>query len=451
MGFSIRIAWMVGWLFLTLSAVVWSWNAEGHYVTLLVLVLAVVLEIAWLVHYLNHGNRELARFLNAVQHGDFSQSFKNSGQYPGFEQLAAEFEGVLARLRSERSDKEYQAAYLQAFVQQLPIAVFSLHEDGRITLANQACLQLLGVKELNHVRDLQTVSERFADVLASLVPRTEQSLQVRRLSSQLDLRLSCTVLRSKGQQQKVVSLLDIKSALESREMEAWHNLIRVMTHEIMNSITPLTSLADTAGNVLTDAREQLARDAGNAGTLLLLDDVAHATSTISKRGQGLLRFVESYRQLTKLPPPQPRPFLVKELGQRVLALVQEQARSKQVQLQLACTPEELRLHADQDLLEQALLNLFTNALDAVQGHANAVIRLQAEYGERKQVLIMVTDNGSGIAPELLDSIFIPFFTTKRGGSGIGLSLVKQIVQANGGNIAVNSITGTGTTFTLSFR
>jgi len=251
-----------------------------------------------------------------------------------------------------------------------------------------------------------------------------------------------------------VSLLDIKSALENREMEAWHNLIRVMTHEIMNSITPLTSLADTVGTMLTDAREQLTADGGDAAkanALVLLDDSSHATHTISKRGQSLLRFVESYRQLTRLPVPQPHQFAFSELAQRVQALYQDKAKIRNVRLDIDWSKGNPLLHADQDLLEQALINLFNNAFDAVQGRPDPAIGMQATYGERGQVIITVTDNGNGIDAAVLDSIFIPFFTTKRGGSGIGLSLVKQIVQANGGSIVATSAPGSGTRFIMAFR
>ncbi|MES2606505.1 MAG: ATP-binding protein [Pseudomonadota bacterium] len=452
MGFNLRVLLHVGGLLLTLSALAWCLTHPGYYATLFTLSLLLMAQVTGLIRHINHTNHELARFLGAVQHGDFSQSFRNISGYAGFQNLGSAFDGVLERLRNERSDKEVQATYLQAFVQQLPIGVFCLHEDGHITLANLACLRLLGLKELNHARQLTIISEKFAAALSLLEPGQEQSLQIQRLSTGLDLRLSCTVLRSKGQQHKLVSLLDIRSALESRELEAWHNLIRVMTHEIMNSITPLTSLADTASRYISEARNELAQTDNAAPTTLgLLEDAGSATTTIGKRGAGLMRFVDSYRTLTRLPPPQPRMFDVASLLHSVQELLQEQAREVGIKLLCTCQPTNLTLHADADLLEQALINLIRNAFDAVAGVASPRVTLSAKLVEGGVVIIDVQDNGCGIAPDIIDSIFIPFFTTKRGGSGIGLSLVKQIVQLNGGRIAVTSAPAAGTCFTLTFN
>lgn len=452
MGFNLRVLLHVGGLLLTLSALAWCLTHPGYYATLFTLTLLLLAQVTGLIRHINHTNQELARFLGAVQHGDFSQSFRNISGYSGFQDLGSAFDGVLERLRNERSDKEAQATYLQAFVQQLPIGVFCLHEDGHITLANLACLRLLGLKELNHTRQLTAISEKFAVALPLLEPGQEQSLQIQRLSTGLDLRLTCTVMRSKGQQHKLVSLLDIRSALESRELEAWHNLIRVMTHEIMNSITPLTSLADTASRYISEARHELAQTDNTATkTLDLLEDAASATTTIGKRGAGLMRFVDSYRTLTRLPPPQPRLFEVAGLLRSVDELLQEQALQANIRLECRCQPTNLMLHADADLLEQALINLLRNAFDAVAGAAAPRVTLTAQLIEGGVVTMEVRDNGSGIAADIIDSIFIPFFTTKRSGSGIGLSLVKQIVQLNGGRISVTSSAAAGTCFMLTFN
>ncbi len=452
MGFKLRVVLHVALLLLTMTALVLCGQNPGYIATMFALSLLLLVQIALLLRHVSHTNQELARFLSAVQYGDFSQSFRQSSRYSGFEELGAAFDGILERLRVERSEKETQAVYLQAFVQQLPIGVFCLHDDGHITLANFACLRLLGLKELNHLRQLASISDQLIATLQQLAPAQELSLQVQRLSSALDLRLSCTVLRSKGQQHKLISLLDIRSALENREMEAWHNLIRVMTHEIMNSITPLTSLADVANRYIAEARSELASsNADTASTLTLLDDAGSATATIGKRGAALMRFVESYRTLTRLPLPKPQLFEVAGLLRSVQALLQEQARQTQIQLSWHCHPINLTLQADPDLLEQALLNLVKNAFDAVTGMNGAQVSICALMSEGGTVLLEVRDNGCGIAADISDSIFIPFFTTKRGGSGIGLSLVKQIVQMNGGRISVVSAPGTGTCFTLRFR
>jgi nitrogen fixation/metabolism regulation signal transduction histidine kinase len=453
MGFNLRVLLHIFGIQLTVTALAWCLTSDtSYYATMFTLSLLLLMQLAALVRYISHTNRELTRFLAAVQHGDFSQSFRGSYSHSSFRELGTAFDAVLERLRRERGDKETQASYLQAFVQQLPIPVFCLHEDEHITLGNLACLRLLGLKELNHLRQLTDIDTSLSGAVCSLEPGHEQHIKVQRLSTALDLRLSCTLLRSKGQLHKLISLLDIRSALESRELEAWHNLIRVMTHEIMNSITPLTSLASTAHGYITEAREQLQQPDNSAlATLNLLEDAASATATIGKRGSGLMRFVESYRTLTRIPPPRPIQFAVANLLKSVQELLQQQAQQQNVQLQFCCDPENMTLFADIDLLEQALLNLVKNAFDAVATAESPLIRMTGKLDSAGTAVIEVSDNGSGIPPDILESIFIPFFTTKRGGSGIGLSLVKQIVQLNGGRIEVASVPGTGTTFTLTFR
>lgn len=453
MGFNLRVLLHVIGIQLTVTALAWCLtNDTNYYATMFTLTLLLLIQLAAMIRYISHTNRELTRFLSAVQYGDFSQSFRGSYSNNSFRELGTAFDAVLERLRRERGDKETQASYLQAFIQQLPIAVFCLHQDDHITLGNLACLRLLGLKELNHLRQLTDIDSTLSESVHALEPGQEHHIKVQRLSSALDLRLSCTLLRSKGQLHKLISLLDIRSALESRELEAWHNLIRVMTHEIMNSITPITSLASTAQGYINEAREQLQQPQTSVqSTLTLLDDAASATATIGKRGSGLMRFVESYRTLTRVPPPKPIQFAVVNLLKSVQELSQQQAQQQGVQLICRCEPENMTLFADMDLLEQALLNLVKNAFDAVGSITKPTITLIARLTESGSATLDVSDNGSGIPPDILESVFIPFFTTKRGGSGIGLSLVKQIVQMNGGRINVSSTQGVGTTFTMTFR
>jgi nitrogen fixation/metabolism regulation signal transduction histidine kinase len=479
---------------------------------MLTLSLMLALQITSLLHFISRTNRELVRFLDAVKYGDFSQSFQSRNSTRSFTDLGTSFDALIARFRNERSGKAEQASYLQALVQQLPIAVFSLHEDGRISLTNLACRRLFGINELTQLQQLRSFDAKLAGVLAELQPGHEMSLKVARDQTTLDLRLSCTILRNRGLQQKLVSILDIRSELEARELQAWQNLIRVMTHEIMNSITPITSLAETTGHYVQEAIEALANserdlalkeqgfacnqrnfaqnernsvdrkqdcvqsahslthdgpglaqheeaslrnakaipNISHEEILGLLNDASNAVTTIGKRSLGLQHFVESYRSLSRLPTPQPQLFRVHELLQSICKLMDEQARAGAIVLECKCMPLTLELLADPELLEQALINLVKNSVEAVTEVAQPVITISAELRMLGHVRIMVTDNGAGISAENLENIFIPFFTTKRGGSGIGMSIVRQIVKMNGGSINVISAPGAGTTVNLDF-
>ncbi|MDY6984333.1 MAG: ATP-binding protein, partial [Pseudomonadota bacterium] len=303
----------------------------------------------------------------------------------------------------------------------------------------------------HHLDQLRQFDASLAAFIANLRPSRDQSFKLKRPYGALHLKISCTLLRQRGQTHKLISIQDISSDLESQELEAWHNLIRVMTHEIMNSITPLTSLADTARHYIVEAGSEAEKLEGNKEELFsLLDDAANATTTIGKRGQGLLRFVQSYRTLSRLPAPKPRAFRVKELLQSVAMLMNEPASAQHTRLSYDCTPETLELRADPELLEQALINLVKNALDAVNGVNGASITMSAELRELGHVVLTVTDNGCGIEADKIEHIFVPFFTTKRGGNGIGMTIVRQIVTQNGGAIRVTSAPGVGTSVTLTF-
>jgi two-component system nitrogen regulation sensor histidine kinase NtrY len=450
MGFNLKVLLHVAGILANVLLLSWLASHYSYYATMLTLVLILALQISGLLRYVSATNRELSRFLAAVKYADFSQSFRGNRSHSSFLELGAAFDSVIEKFRLERGEKEEQAVYLHAFVQQLPIAVFALHEDGRILLGNQS-FHRFTARPCHHLDQLRQFDAALGAFIAELRPGKDQNFKLKRPYGALHLKITCTLLRQRGQTHKLVSIQDISSDLESQELEAWHNLIRVMTHEIMNSITPLTSLADTARHYIVEAGFEAEKLEGNKEELFaLLDDAANAATTIGKRGQGLLRFVQSYRTLSRLPQPRPRTFRVKELLQSVATLMGEPATAQQTQLTIECVPETLELNADPELLEQALINLVKNALDAVNGVGNAAIALTADLRERGHVVLTVMDNGCGIDAENLDNIFVPFFTTKRGGNGIGMTIVRQIVTQNGGAIRVASTPGTGTSVVLSF-
>jgi two-component system nitrogen regulation sensor histidine kinase NtrY len=451
MAFNLRVLMHVAGILANLLLLAWLWSHYTYYATMLTLLIILAVQVTSLLRYISATNRELSRFLAAVKYADFSQSFRGNRSHSSFRELGDAFDGVIEKFRSERGAKEEQAVYLQAFVQQLPIAVFALHEDGRIVLGNQSFHRFLGERQIHHLDQLREFDTALANFIATLRPSRDQSFKLKRPYGALHLKISCTLLRQRGQTHKLISIQDISSDLESQELEAWHNLIRVMTHEIMNSITPLTSLADTARQYIVEAGTEVRKLEGQKDELLsLLDDAANATTTIGKRGQGLLRFVQSYRTLSRLPAPKPRAFRVKELLQDVATLMNEPASKQQARLTFDCTPDTLELKADPELLEQALINLVQNAVDAVSGVNGATISMHAELRERGHVTLAVKDNGCGMDAAQMEHIFVPFFTTKRGGNGIGMTIVRQIVTQNGGAIRVNSAPGVGTSVTLTF-
>jgi nitrogen fixation/metabolism regulation signal transduction histidine kinase len=447
MDFKLKLALQLGALLLTMLLLSWVVLATGYYATRVALALLLCAQLAGLWRTLTTTNRELTRFLTAISHNDFTQSFKPVDGSGGFRELGQAFEAIIARFREARGDKELQAAYLSAFIERMPIAVLALGADGRILHSNRALQELLRLPAPPpHLAQIRQHHPQLAETLEQLQPDQNVNLQLKGSGETRNLKLACTILRSRGQQQKLITLQNIQAELDAQELQAWQNLIRVMAHEIMNSITPITSLADTAMHCLDDSRA-LPAARSDAQLQALLDDVGSALGTIGARSQALLRFVDSYRRLSRLPTPLPRSFGVRELFAQVRRLVEAQLGA--VDFAIDCEPPELELKADQEQLEQALLNLINNSLDALQGHPAPRLVLSARQ-QAGRLLLRVDDNGCGMTPEQLEQMFLPFFTTKRGGNGIGMSVVRQIVHLNGGRIEVQSTAGEGTRVLLSF-
>jgi len=239
----------------------------------------------------------------------------------------------------------------------------------------------------------------------------------------------------------------VQEQLEEKEMEAWQNLIRVLTHEIMNSVTPIASLASTVNDLLTESPNQ-EKPIERIDTEII-SDVRGALQTIEKRSHGLLNFVDAYRNLTRIPRPNLQIVSLSEFFSRLKKLMHSQITEGSIDLQVHIEPDNLQLAADPELIEQVLINLLLNAIEAVAKQPNPVIKIFAKLDDKGRITIQVIDNGTGISEEIAEKIFIPFFTTKKKGSGIGLSLSRQIMRMHRGSLGVLSKKGE-TVFTLKF-
>ena len=408
--------------------------------TTLVIGLLVAYQIWALIHYVDRTNRDLGRFFQAIRYADFSQTFVTGGLGSSFDELKNAFNEVLDAFRSTRADKEEHARYLQTVVQHVGVGLVAFDAKGRVELINTAAKRLLKVNRLRHISGLESLSPELVETLQSLGPRQKALVRIEQEHDLLQLAMYATVFRLRDREFTLVSLQNIQTELEEKEMEAWQNLIRVLTHEIMNSITPISSLAATASGLLgTDHLETES-----------LPDVRDAVQTIHRRSEGLLHFVDAYRDLTRLPTPSFQIIRASELLSRVEQLMARQIREASAELHTSIDPGSLELTADPELVEQVLINLVRNATEAVTGRDGAHIELRARTDGRGSSLVEVVDIGSGIVEEALEKVFIPFFTTKQDGSGIGLSLCRQIMRLHRGTISVRSKPNVETVFTLRF-
>ena len=414
----------------------------AYHVTLLIVAGIAAYQTCALIRYVEKTNRDLTRFLEAVRGSDFSQTFTGGGLGTSFNELKAAFNEVLSAFRRARAEREEHYRYLQTVVQHVGIGLMAFQPDGDVELMNAAARRLLWTgPALRNIKSLEALSKPLVETLFRLGPGEKALVKVEDAGDLLHLAIYAAEFRLRERNFTLVSLHNIQSELEEKEMEAWQNLIRVLTHEIMNSVTPITSLAATAHGLLTvQTEERLPEET--------LNDIREAVQTIQRRGQGLLHFVDAYRRLTLIPKPDFQIFPVSGLFQRATSLMRAQIENIRFHTQV--DPSSLELTADPDLIEQVLINLLRNAIQALESQPNARIDLVARMDERGRVVIHVKDNGPGILEEAQQRIFVPFFTTKRDGSGIGLSLSRQIMRLHRGTINVRSVPDAETDFILRF-
>ena len=403
-------------------------------------------QVMALFRFVTRTNRDLARLLDSIKYSDFSQSFTNGLQGAGFEELTVAFSEVINEFKQTKMEKEEHFRFLQTIIDHVGIGLMAFNPQGDVELINNAAKRLFKITHLKNVRNLQSVSAVLTEKILHLAPGENQLIKLQQDENLLQLSVYATGFVLRRQQMLLVAMQNIQNELEEKEMKSWQNLIRVLTHEIMNSIAPIASLASTANGLLKDECH-LESDDPRAERI---QDVCDAVETIEKRSQGLITFIEKYRELTHIPQPQFQVLKIQNLFDRIQFLMKDQFELQSVALTVQIDPETLTLTADPALVEQVLINLCKNAAEAVTGQANAKIQLLARMDGLGNPVIQVTDNGKGIHQDVADRIFIPFFTTKSKGSGIGLSLSRQIMRLHKGSIGVRSNPEGETVFTLKF-
>ena len=415
-----------------------------YYAATFIIISIIIYQIVTLIQYVEKTNRDLTRFLDAIKYSDFSQTFISTGLGSSFNDLKAAFNDVILKFQQARAEKEEHFRYMQTVVQHVGIGVVAFDMNGEVSLINSAAKRLLGMPYLKNIKSLERVSEQLVEVLPRMKSGNKALIKIDNYEEEVQLVIYATEFRMHDMRYTLVSLQNIGTELEEKEMEAWQKLIRVLTHEIMNSITPISSLAATANDMLTDAEEQKHVHSES------MVDIHNALQTIQSRSKGLLNFVDAYRNLTRIPKPNFQIFSIADLFKQIQMLMGPQMESKQIDFSQTVRPSSLELTADQELIEQILINLVLNAIQAMNGNPEPQISLSAKLDERGRILIQVMDNGDGMLKEVQEKIFIPFFTTKKGGSGIGLSLSRQIMRLHRGSINVQSEPQVKTVFTLRF-
>lgn len=442
--FALQVAARLGLLFATLLALAYL-VAETSLVAVTAGVGALVLVQAWLViRYLHRTNRELGRLLDAIRYDDFQQSFSIGTLGPTFADLKDAFEDVMQRFRAARLDREAQRRYLEALVEHVPVAILAVHDDGKVELLNSAARRLLDTTAATTVQALLAFGPAFQ---RDVVQARSGDRAVTRMDAdgvQRHLILSATQLTVTGAAVRLVTLQDIQRELDWNELSAWQDMARILSHEIMNSLTPIASLARTADEMV----DELARRSDSGDELVV--DLHAAIQTVARRSDGLMRFVRNYRQFTQLPPPTLRPVPLRPYVERIAQLLATEWAGRGVALHVTPPPEGIVVQADDTLLDQAVINLLRNAAEAAAGRPSPEVWLDARLSDRGRPVIEIGDNGPGVDESLGDKIFLPFFTTKPEGSGIGLALARQVMLVHKGAITASARPGGGALFRLTF-
>ena len=407
-----------------------------------------IIQVWELIRFVNHTNRELARLFLAIRHSDFSITFKDLPMTKSFQELQASMIEIVQAFKDAKIEKEAQYQFLQVLVRQLHFGIITLENENTITIINPMAEQLAGIHGVKNWKLVQQLNPVFAQRIDELGSSARSLIQ---FSVQGEPRILAVDIRTPiilGKPHKLITFQDINSEIEQKEIEAWHKLIRILTHEIMNSVTPIASLTETMQTLLEDKQGNQKKTADLQEETI--KDIRFSLKTIHKRSEGLLSFVETYRKLTKIPQPVIEIILVKEMLEEILQLMHQDTRQNAIEVTVDVTPKELAIQADPKLVEQVLINLVTNSIQAMEGNKTGKINLKG-YEEKNRIVLEVTDNGKGISEKEMEEIFIPFFSTKKEGSGIGLSLSKQIMSLHSGTIKVKSRPKEGTSFYLYFK
>ena len=436
---------LLGLLLLLLAALAGGGYAALHHAYGLALVAlgALLALVVALARYLTRGQQALLDFTLALKYRDFSRQYPEQPASASLRRLHAAFNQVNATFRELRAEKEAQFQYLQTILALLDTGIVSYNAAGTVAWVNEAFKNTLQLPYLKNIQALQLRQPVLYEAIRRAVPGQPAVVKLTVGSHAVQLLLSATQFKMQGEAFTLLAFKNVSQALADTETAAWQQLLRVMTHEIMNSVTPIASLADSLGRHMRAAQQQ-------DSAAELLDDVSTGIRIIQQRSEGLLRFAQVYRNFSTLAPPQRTTLYVQELLQTTRQLLAEQLTTQGIEVVISVRPVHLTLQADGHLLEQVLINLLLNAAQAVDQTPDPRISLLAWLDGQERVVIEVKDNGSGIPADLLDSIFVPFFTTRPSGSGIGLSLAKQIMQLHQGSIQVQSMEGAGSAFQLWF-
>ncbi|MGE0588476.1 MAG: PAS domain-containing sensor histidine kinase [Cyclobacteriaceae bacterium] len=405
---------------------------EGLYLRSVYVGIALIISIIEFIRYVDKTNRDLTNFFLAISQKDFTTTYSEQGKGKSFSRLYSALNHITSQFRSISEEKEAQFIFLSLLVEQIRIGILSIDQHGKIHLINQTMKGFLSNPNIKSLDDLEINDKELAMAFRDAHPGDSQVIRKAIDGKIAPLTISVSEISIRDNRFKLISAQDIRNELEANELEAWQRLIRVLTHEIMNSVSPIISLTATLSKVVAARNE-----ANETFSESDRETLQKGMEAILSRSKGLHHFADAYRSLTRLPQPQFQKVSVSDFIEKLLLLFDEEIKQKRISVSRSADPH-LKMTVDPELLEQVLINILKNAIEAIEGQPKPMITINASLTADNRILITVSDNGSGIEKDVLDKIFIPFFTTKKSGTGIGLPLSKQIVQIHRGELSIQS-------------
>ena len=418
---------------------------KNWWVYLIIILPIIIFQLIDFYRFNKKAQDEVQQFVESVHYRDFSRHFDVKHAPVELQPMRQGFNEINTTFKHISREKETQSQYLKKILELVDTGILSYeHQSGEIGWMNESLKKMLGIPYLKTIHSLEKRDASLFKEIMELRSGQSKVVSITKDNSIFKILLSATAFETDNLIYKLIAFQNVDEALDETEAKAWQKLLSVMTHEIMNSIAPISSLADTMLNRLQNSASSLHKDPST------FEDLELGIETIRRRSEGLLRFAETYRNLNKITTLNLKKIYVRDLFENLHQLMQPTLAQKNIEMEIILKDPHLSLDADPSLIEQVLINLVVNAVDAVKEKSQPKITLTGYVSPNQKIIIKVADNGSGISPELIDKIFIPFFSTRKTGSGIGLSLCKQIMMLHKGNIQVQSAAGEGSVFLLSF-
>jgi len=408
--------------------------------------IAIIFITLNLIKYLNSTNRKISYFLESVQNEDSALSFPVTANNRTIRDLGNSLDRINDQIQKLRIASRQQEQYFQALMEHVATGIITYNSSGFIIHANSAAKKMLAADVLTHIKQLERINRKVFQTIQSINSAEQHMVSFATEKGTVQLLLKASSFKNGDEELIILSIQDIRNEMDEKELDSWIKLIRVMMHEIINSIAPITSLSESLGRLYSEEGKPVQPEKINEK---VIQTTIQGLGVIRSQGNGLLSFIESYRKLTRLPKPEKKLIKAEDLLGRLAVLYQSFESKNKSELTVSCTPEDLELYADEGMISLCLINLVKNAMQSNEENTEGRISVKASVRNGRPE-ISVTDNGPGIPAELLDEIFVPFFTTRQDGTGIGLSISRQIMRLHGGSLRVKSAPGKETVFTLTF-